>query len=113
MFEVVRGASDATFYVEGEERVTIERLTTDVAMRYTMTDPEHADVRGVRDRIHGALCWDQRDTVTLTRTEGMAALWVLDEYHRLTVAIDTTKTALRKLRELRAALRARREAADV
>jgi hypothetical protein len=39
----------------------------------------------------------------------MAALWVLDEYHRLTVAIDTTETALRKLRELRAALRARRE----
>ena len=34
VFEVVRGASDATFYVEGEERVTIERLTTDVAMRY-------------------------------------------------------------------------------
>ena len=94
-------------------RIELPLGVTDVAMRYTMTDPEHADVRGVRDRIHGALCWDQRDTVTLTRTEGMAALWVLDEYHRLTVAIDTTKTALRKLRELRAALRARREAADV
>lgn len=94
-------------------RIELPLGVTDVAMRYTMTDPEHADVMGAAAAIHGALCWDQRDTVTLTRTEGMAALWVLDEYHRLTVAIDTTKTALRKLRELRAALRARREAADV
>lgn len=94
-------------------RIELPLGVTDVAKRYTMVDPEHPDVSDVSARLRNALCWDQRDTVTLTRTEGMAALWVLDEYYRLAVAIDTTKAALRKLRELRAVLRARREAADV
>lgn len=94
------------------DRIALPPGVTDPQKRYTMTDPEHPECLAVRQRITNALCGGgpPAESVTLTRAEAMVVVWLVDEYCRLAVTIDTTAAAVRKLRELRAALRARREA---
>lgn len=92
------------------DRITLPYGCTNRDQRYTMADPEHPEALAVRARITNVLHGGgpRAESVTLTRAEAMTVVWLLDEYHRLAVAVPTTEAAVRKLRELRACLRIRR-----
>jgi hypothetical protein len=101
--------------VNHTDRIELPYGCTNRDQRYTMADPEHPESLAVRRRISTALTsgGPRAESVTLTRAEAMTVVWLLDEYHRIAVGISTTKDAVGKLRALRAALRARREAPHV
>lgn len=91
-------------------RILLPHGVADIRKRYTMADPEHPEVIDAHRRLRDAAYCGESELTLLTKSQARLLLLMLDDYARLTLTIDTTASAVRKLRELRAALRARRDA---